>query len=92
LVWRIARAARSPDYGIAPGNKADLVVLGAPSVHEALRLQPPRRHVIKNGGRNRARDRHAGAAVTNSFKSAMQKAGDIFDASFLPPAAERKAD
>jgi hypothetical protein len=30
--------------------------------------------------------------VTNSFKSAMQKAGDIFDASFLPPAAERKAD
>jgi cytosine/adenosine deaminase-related metal-dependent hydrolase len=49
LVWRIARAARSPDYGIAPGNKADLVVLGAPSVHEALRLQPPRRHVIKNG-------------------------------------------
>jgi cytosine/creatinine deaminase len=44
-----ARAARLPDYGIAPGNKADLVVLGAPSVREALRLQPPRRHVIKNG-------------------------------------------
>ena len=37
------------DYGIAPGNKADLVVLGAPSVRQALRLQPPRRHVIKNG-------------------------------------------
>jgi hypothetical protein len=30
-------------------------------------------------------------AVTNSFKSAMQKAGHIFDASFLPP-AERKTD
>jgi cytosine deaminase len=44
-----ARAARLPDYGIAPGNKADLVVLGAPSVREALRLQPHRRHVIKNG-------------------------------------------
>ena len=44
-----ARAARLPDYGIAPGNNADLVVLGAPSVREALRLQPPRRHVIKNG-------------------------------------------
>jgi cytosine deaminase len=44
-----ARAARLPDYGIAPGNKADLVVLGAPSVRQALRLQPPRRHVIKNG-------------------------------------------
>jgi cytosine/creatinine deaminase len=44
-----ARAARLPDYGIAPGNRADLVVVGAPSVREALRLQPPRRHVIKNG-------------------------------------------
>src|SRR5262249_14354525 len=44
-----ARAARLADYGIAPGNKADLVVLGAPSVRQALRLQPPRRHVIKNG-------------------------------------------
>src|SRR5215467_2622955 len=44
-----ARAARLPDYGIAPGNKADLVVVGAPSVRQALRLQPPRRHVIKNG-------------------------------------------
>jgi cytosine deaminase len=44
-----ARAARLSDYGIAPGNRADLVVLGAPSVREALRLQPPRPHVIKNG-------------------------------------------
>jgi cytosine deaminase len=44
-----ARAARLPDYGIAPGSKADLVVLGAPSVRQALRLQPHRRHVIKNG-------------------------------------------
>jgi cytosine deaminase len=44
-----ARAARLSGYGIAPGNKADLVVLGAPSVREILRLQPPRRHVVKNG-------------------------------------------
>jgi CheY-like chemotaxis protein len=44
-----ARAARLPGYGMAPGCKADLVVLGAPSVREALRLQPHRRHVIKNG-------------------------------------------
>src|ERR1700720_4993599 len=44
-----ARAARLADYGIAPGNKADLVVVGAPSVRQALRLQPPRRHVVKNG-------------------------------------------
>jgi cytosine deaminase len=44
-----AKAARVADYGIAPGNKADFVVVGAPSVHEAIRLQPPRRHVFKNG-------------------------------------------
>jgi len=44
-----AKAARLKSYGIAPGNKADLVVVGAPSVHEALRMQPLRRHVIKNG-------------------------------------------
>jgi cytosine/creatinine deaminase len=44
-----ARAARVKGYGIAAGNKADLVVVGAPSVHEALRTQPLRRHVIKNG-------------------------------------------
>lgn len=44
-----ARAARVADYGIAPGMRADLVVTGAPSVHEALRRQPPRLHVLKNG-------------------------------------------
>ena len=44
-----AKAARVKSYGIAAGNKADLVVVGAPSVHEALRTQPLRRHVIKNG-------------------------------------------
>ncbi len=44
-----ARAARVADYGIAPGMRADLVVVGAPSVHEALRVQPPRRHVFKDG-------------------------------------------
>ena len=49
-----AKAARADDYGIAPGKRADLVVVGAPSVHEAIRLQPLRRHVIK-GGREVAR-------------------------------------
>ncbi len=44
-----AKAARLTGYGIAPGKPADLVVVGAPSVHEAIRLQPPRRHVFKNG-------------------------------------------
>src|SRR5919201_6945478 len=42
-----ARAARVKSYGIAAGNKADLVVVGAPSVHEALRRHPLRRHVSK---------------------------------------------
>jgi len=45
-----AKAARIPDYGIAPGCRADLVVTGASSVHEALRLQPPRRRVVAGGG------------------------------------------
>jgi NitT/TauT family transport system substrate-binding protein len=31
-------------------------------------------------------------ALTYTFKSAMPKAADIFDPSFLPPAADRKAD
>jgi len=44
-----ARAARLDDYGIAPGMRADLVVIDAPSVHEALRMQPVRRHVIHEG-------------------------------------------
>jgi cytosine deaminase len=44
-----AKAARVRDYGIAAGMRADLVVVGAPSVHEAIRLQPLRRHVIKDG-------------------------------------------
>ena len=44
-----ARAARLSEYGVAPGMRADLVVVGAPSVHEALRLQPPRLHVFKDG-------------------------------------------
>ena len=44
-----ARAARVSNYGIAPGMTADLVVVEAPSVLEALRLQPPRLYVFKDG-------------------------------------------
>jgi cytosine deaminase len=44
-----AKAARVGDYGIGAGKTADLVVVGAPSVHEAIRLQPPRLHVFKRG-------------------------------------------
>jgi cytosine deaminase len=39
-----ARAAR-----LAPLCRADLVVIDAPSVHEALRTQPVRRHVFTDG-------------------------------------------
>jgi cytosine deaminase len=49
ITTHAAKAARLADYGIAPGCRADLVVIDAPSVHEALRLQPVRRHVIKDG-------------------------------------------
>lgn len=44
-----ARAARLGDYGIRAGCRADVVIIDAPSIYEALRLQPPRLHVIKNG-------------------------------------------
>jgi cytosine deaminase len=44
-----AKAARIPDYGIAAGCAADLVVVDAPSVHEAIREQTGRRHVFKDG-------------------------------------------
>jgi len=44
-----AKCARLKDYGIAPGMTANLVVVGAPSTHEALRVQPPRRHVLRKG-------------------------------------------
>ncbi len=44
-----ARAARLQGYGLNPGDWADLVVIDAPSVHEALRRQAPRLHVFKRG-------------------------------------------
>ncbi|MBO0872499.1 MAG: N-acyl-D-amino-acid deacylase, partial [Pseudonocardia sp.] len=44
-----ARALRLEGYGTEVGDRADLVVVGAPSVREALRLQPRRRYVL-NGG------------------------------------------
>ena len=44
-----AKAARVKNYGIAAGNRADLVVMGAPSIHETIRMQPLRRHVIWAG-------------------------------------------
>ena len=36
-------------YGIEPGCTADLVVLDSDDIHDALRLQAPRRYVIRRG-------------------------------------------
>jgi cytosine/creatinine deaminase len=44
-----ARAMRLDGYGVAPGDRADLVLLDAATVHEALRLIPPRRYVFYGG-------------------------------------------
>ncbi len=44
-----ARAMHLKDYGTAPGDRADLVLVDAPTVHEALRLIPPRRLVFYGG-------------------------------------------
>lgn len=38
-----------PDYGLKPGCYADLVVLQASDVLEALRLRPARRYVLRRG-------------------------------------------
>lgn len=53
-VWQMmttnaARMLRLPDYGLAAGCRADLVVLDAPSVREAVLHQSARLAVIKAG-------------------------------------------
>jgi cytosine deaminase len=44
-----ARAMRLERYGVEPGDRADLVLIDAGSVHEALREVPPRRLVFYGG-------------------------------------------
>ena len=44
-----ARAMRLERYGVEPGDRADLVLIDAASVHEALREVPPRRLVFYGG-------------------------------------------
>lgn len=44
-----ARILRLERYGVAEGSQADLVVLDAEDLHEALRYQVPRRWVIRRG-------------------------------------------
>jgi cytosine/creatinine deaminase len=71
-----ARAMRLESYGLEPGDRADLVVLDAPSVKEALRLLAPRRFVFY-GGRLVAESRlesllHAKPTALKSATSAAQ--------------------
>jgi cytosine deaminase len=44
-----ARALGLDSFGLAPGCQADMVVLQAKDVHEAIRLRPARLHVIREG-------------------------------------------
>jgi cytosine deaminase len=44
-----AEALRLEGYGIEVGTPADFVLLEAADAREALRLQPPRRYVVRNG-------------------------------------------
>ena len=44
-----ARLLRLPDYGLAPGARADLVILEAESPRDALREQAARRWVLRGG-------------------------------------------
>jgi cytosine deaminase len=44
-----ARAMRLEGYGVEVGDRADLCVIDAPTVREALRLIPPRRFVFYGG-------------------------------------------
>ena len=44
-----ARVLRLTDYGLAPGCAADVAILDAADASEAIRLQAPRRWVIKAG-------------------------------------------
>jgi cytosine deaminase len=44
-----ARALRAPDFGVAVGAVADLVVLDARDAREAFATRSPRRWVIRKG-------------------------------------------
>ena len=45
-----ATALRLPDYGLAPGCHADLVLVNAETIAEAIAARPPARTVIRRGG------------------------------------------
>jgi cytosine deaminase len=49
ITTNAARAVELTDYGLAPGCAADLVLLGRPTLREALADMPPRQAVIAGG-------------------------------------------
>jgi cytosine deaminase len=49
VTFNPARGMRLAHYGVRPGDFADLALLDAGGVHDALRLQPNRLAVIKHG-------------------------------------------
>ena len=49
VTYNAAKGMRMERYGVKVGDNADLVLLDAKDVHEALRLQPDRLAVIKRG-------------------------------------------
>jgi cytosine deaminase len=49
VTYNGAKAMGLEGYGLAPGCRADIVILQAANVHEALRLKPARLFVIRRG-------------------------------------------
>ncbi|WP_197072634.1 MULTISPECIES: cytosine deaminase [unclassified Marinitoga] len=49
ITYNSAKLMNLSDYGIKEGNKADLIILNAPSKIEAIRLRSEVLYVIKNG-------------------------------------------
>ncbi len=49
MTYNAARVMGLEGYGLAPGCRADLVILQAADPHEALRLKPARLYVIRRG-------------------------------------------
>lgn len=47
--YNAARALCLSEYGLKVGAPANIVIIDAASAHDALRLQPDRRYVIKEG-------------------------------------------
>ena len=49
VTYNGAKAMGLDGYGLAPGCRADIVILQAANVHDALRLKPARLYVIRRG-------------------------------------------